>query len=77
VAVEGVVRGRPPSMVNPHMATGQIEVQARRWPCLPAARTLPFPDRRAHDAREELRFKYRFLDLRSFGMQRRIRLRTT
>ena len=75
VAVEGQVRSRPANMVNPHMATGQVEVQARRLAVLARCATLPFQIDERTDAREELRFKYRFLDLRSFGMQRRIRLR--
>jgi aspartyl-tRNA synthetase len=75
VAVEGKVRPRPANMVNPHMSTGQIEVQAARLVVLARCTTLPFQVDERSDAREELRFKYRFLDLRSFGMQRRIRLR--
>jgi aspartyl-tRNA synthetase len=75
VAVEGTVRPRPANMVNPHMPTGQIEVQARRLAVLARCTTLPFQIDERTDAREELRFKYRFLDLRSFGMQRRLRLR--
>jgi aspartyl-tRNA synthetase len=75
VAVEGQVRPRPANMVNPNMPTGQIEVQARRLAVLARCTTLPFQIDERTDAREELRFKYRFLDLRSFGMQRRIRLR--
>jgi aspartyl-tRNA synthetase len=75
VAVEGTVRPRPANMVNPHMPTGQIEVQVRRLAVLARCTTLPFQIDERTDAREELRFKYRFLDLRSFGMQRRIRLR--
>ena len=75
VAVEGVVRERPQAMVNPHMATGRVEVQVRRLAVLARCATLPFQIDERTDAREELRFKYRFLDLRSFGMQRRIRLR--
>jgi aspartyl-tRNA synthetase len=75
VAVEGTVRPRPANMVNPHMPTGQIEVQVRRLAVLARCTTLPFQIDERTDAREELRFKYRFLDLRSFGMQRRLRLR--
>ena len=50
-------------------------MQARRLVVLARCATLPFQIDERSDAREELRFKYRFLDLRSFGMQRRIRLR--
>jgi aspartyl-tRNA synthetase len=75
VAVEGTVRPRPPNMVNPNMATGEIELAARRLAVLAGCQTLPFQIDERTDAREELRFKYRFLDLRSFSMQRKIRLR--
>ena len=75
VAVQGTVRARPQTMVNPHMATGQVEVAVRCLAVLGRSTTLPFQIDERTDAREELRFKYRFLDLRSFAMQRRIRLR--
>jgi aspartyl-tRNA synthetase len=75
VAVEGTVRARPQDMVNPNMATGGIEVEARNLAVLARCTTLPFQIDERTDAREELRFKYRFLDLRSFSMQRKIRLR--
>ncbi|MDR3160479.1 MAG: aspartate--tRNA ligase [Spirochaetaceae bacterium] len=76
VAVEGVVRLRPPPMVNPDMATGEIEVAARRILILNRCELLPFQIDEESDAKEENRLKYRYLDLRSGGMQRRIRLRS-
>jgi len=75
VAVEGTVRQRPDSMVNPDMATGQIEVVASSIAILTRCDVLPFQIDEETDAKEELRLKYRYLDLRSGGMQRRIRLR--
>ncbi|MDR2403669.1 MAG: aspartate--tRNA ligase [Spirochaetaceae bacterium] len=76
VAMEGVVRPRPPSMVNPDMATGEIEVLARRLMILSRSEPLPFQIDEDSGAREELRLRYRYLDLRSTAMQRRIRLRS-
>ena len=75
VAVEGRVRSRPDSMVNPDMPTGEIEVAAERLLILNRCETLPFPIDEESGAREELRLKYRYLDLRSQGMRNRIRLR--
>ena len=75
VAVEGTVRARPAEMVNDEMSTGAIEVAAEAIHVLTPSETLPFMVDERSDAREELRLKYRYLDLRSFGMQRRIKLR--
>ncbi len=75
VAVEGTVRPRPAEMVNRDMATGEIEVEASAIHILTASETLPFMVDEQSDAREELRLKYRYLDLRSFSMQRKIKLR--
>jgi aspartyl-tRNA synthetase len=77
IAVEGTVRPRPEDMVNPHMSTGAIEVKAEAIEVLSRCVTPPFMIDESSDAREELRFKYRFLDLRSFSMQRKIALRNT
>lgn len=76
VAVEGVVRARPDSMVNPAMATGEIEVVAKKLVVLTKCEVLPFQIEEESDAKEELRLKYRYLDLRSGGMQKRIKLRS-
>jgi aspartyl-tRNA synthetase len=75
VAIQGTVRARPDSMVNPDMVTGAIEVVATNIVVLNKCETLPFQIDDESDAKEELRLKYRYLDLRSGGMQRRIRLR--
>ena len=75
IAVEGEVRGRPADMVNPKMPTGEVEIKVEGMSILSRSATPPFMIDESSDAREELRFKYRFLDLRSFSMQRKIRLR--
>ncbi len=75
VAVEGVVRARPGSMANPHMPTGEIEVKATKLAILSRCDVLPFMIDEKADAREDTRFTYRYLDLRTAAMQRNIALR--
>jgi aspartyl-tRNA synthetase len=76
IAVEGTVRPRPADMVNPGMATGEIEVAAGRILILNKSEVLPFQIDEKTNASEDLRLKYRYLDLRSPAMQDRIRLRS-
>ena len=73
LAVRGKVRERPAGTVNPNMPTGQIEVLATELETLSDSATPPFH----HDeqANEELRLKYRYLDLRREGMLANLRLR--
>jgi len=75
LAVEGTVRARPDSMVNADMSTGEIEVALEKIVVLSRCDMLPFQIDENTEAREELRLKYRYLDLRSGAMQRRIKLR--
>ena len=75
IAVEGTVRGRPREMVNTQLKTGEIEVKVDNLTVLSTCDTLPFMIDERTEAREDLRLKFRFLDLRSFSMQRHIRLR--
>ncbi len=77
IAVEGVVRSRPESMVNKGMETGAIEVEATAIHILSKCEPLPFMIDEKSDARDDLRLKYRYLDLRTFSMQRKIQLRNT
>ena len=73
LAVKGLVRVRPEGTVNPSMRTGQVEVLAHSLEVLNRAETPPFH----HDEQtnEELRLKYRYLDLRREGMLGNLRLR--
>ena len=76
IAVKGVVRPRPESMINKDMATGEVEVKAEQIQILSKCAPLPFMiDDAEHMPNEDLRLRYRYLDLRSQGMQDRIRLR--
>jgi aspartyl-tRNA synthetase len=76
IAVEGTVRPRPGDMVNPAMPTGEIEVLARKILILGRSEVLPFQIDGEARANEDLRLKYRYLDLRSAAMQDKIRLRS-
>jgi aspartyl-tRNA synthetase len=62
-------------MVNAEMPTGEIEIAAGAIHILTRSETLPFMVDERSDAREDLRLKHRYLDLRSFAMQRKIKLR--
>jgi aspartyl-tRNA synthetase len=64
LAVEGTVERRPPGTVNPHLATGEIEVSVRRLRILNESKPLPFPLDESQETVEPLRLKYRYLDLR-------------
>ena len=79
IAARGTVRRRPPDMVNRELATGEIEVSGEQLQVLSTCATLPFmvnDQAGAHtEAREELRLKHRYLDLRSATMQRNLALR--
>ncbi|MDR0476248.1 MAG: aspartate--tRNA ligase [Treponema sp.] len=76
VAVEGTVRPRPDTMINPEMPTGEIEVAASRLIVLGRSEVLPFQIDEDSGVKEELRLKYRYLDLRTASMQKKIALRS-
>jgi aspartyl-tRNA synthetase len=71
--VTGKVRPRPEGTVNPNLASGEVELLAGELEILNRSDALPF--QLDEDAREEVRLRYRYLDLRSDEMQRRLRLR--
>jgi aspartyl-tRNA synthetase len=76
IAAEGMVRRRPDDMVNPSMETGEIEIAASKIVVLNRCEVLPFQIDEESKANEDLRLKYRYLDLRSAAMQKRISLRS-
>ena len=71
----GRVRARPEGTVNPAMPTGEIEVLGKTLTILNAAATPPFQLDEYSEAGEDVRLKYRFLDLRRPEMQARLQLR--
>lgn len=75
VRVTGVVRARPEGMRNPNLGTGEIEIAARTLEVLSASDTPPFPIQDRIEASEDLRLKYRYLDLRRPEMTRMLGLR--
>ena len=70
VAASGPVVARAPENVNAALPTGEIEIQARRLAILNVSEPLPFPLDDDTGASEEVRLRYRFLDLRSARIQR-------
>ena len=74
--VEGIVRARSEVTVNPDMATGEIEVYAKSLEILNQAETPPFQLDQFTDVGEDVRLKYRYLDLRRSDMQQKLRLRS-
>ena len=75
LAARGRVRPRPEGTVNPDMRTGEIEVLGLELTILNAAKTPPFQLDEHSDAGEDVRLRYRYLDLRRPEMQNRLRIR--
>ncbi|MFA5960285.1 MAG: aspartate--tRNA ligase [Tatlockia sp.] len=75
VRVEGVVRSRPEGMINDKMATGRIELLGAQLEILNQAQTPPFLPDDFQSINEDLRYRYRYLDLRRSGMQHNLMLR--
>ena len=75
VSVEGAVRKRPDDAINSELATGKIDVLAKKVIILNEAETPPFSIKDNTDAFEDLRLKYRYLDLRRPILQKNLLLR--
>jgi aspartyl-tRNA synthetase len=71
--VQGTVRPRPEGTVNPNLASGKVELLATSIEVLNRSEPLPF--QLDEEVREEMRLKYRYVDLRRDVMQHRLRLR--
>jgi aspartyl-tRNA synthetase len=77
VRIKGEVKKRPPKLVNEKIPTGQYEISASELEILNAAEPLPFPlDTDGSEINEEIRLKYRYLDLRRERLQRNIKFRS-
>ena len=75
--VAGRVRPRPEGTVNPDLPTGEVEVLGTGLTILNAAETPPFQlDTHSADTSEEVRLRYRYIDLRRPEMQERLRVRS-
>ena len=75
IAVTGVVEKRS-GAVNPNLKTGEMEVRANSLRILSEAETPPFPVEENSKTREEVRLKYRYLDLRRPDLQRNLMMRS-
>ncbi|MGZ8630581.1 MAG: aspartate--tRNA ligase [Actinomycetota bacterium] len=75
VRVVGAVRTRPEGMRNPDLATGEVEVAAATLEMLNASETPPFPIEDRIEAGEDLRLRYRYLDLRRPEMTKVLAMR--
>jgi len=68
IAVEGIIKKRPAGMINPNLLTGKIELKAEKLEILNKSKALPF-DLSNEKTSEEMRLKYRYLDLRKERMK--------
>ena len=76
IAVEGMVALRSKETINPNMPTGEVEVVASKIWILNESHTPPFPMEEHVEVAEDVRLKYRYVDLRRPQMQRNIILRS-
>ena len=75
IAVEGLVEKRDEETINTNLETGTIEVRAKEFRILSEAETPPFQIEENSNVKEELRLKYRYLDLRRPDLQKNMMLR--
>ena len=76
LAVRGTIRQRPDGMINPDLKTGTIEVMIDELDILNESQTPPFSLETDSDISENVRLKYRYLDLRRPHLQKNIILRS-
>jgi aspartyl-tRNA synthetase len=77
IAVTGKVVKRPGKLANDKLETGQVEIQAKKIDIITQSKELPIPvTGDGHDINEEMRMKYRYLDLRRPRMNRNIKTRS-
>jgi aspartyl-tRNA synthetase len=76
IAIEGEVKLRSADTVNSNIATGEVEVAVSKIWILNESRTPPFPVEDNVEVKEEVRLKYRYVDLRRPRMQRNIIMRS-
>ena len=72
VSMRGEVTARPPETINPRLETGEVEVVVEDVEVLSRAEVLPFPVERDTDVGEELRLRYRYLDMRRGPLMERL-----
>ena len=74
--IKGIVRARPDGTINEDMATGKIEILGKELTILNAAETPPFPLDNYVEVGEDIRLKYRFMDLRRPEMLNKLMFRS-
>ena len=75
IAVEGEVHKRPEGSANKNMPTGEIEVVVKDFEMLNKSKPTPFEIKKRETGSENLRLKYRYLDLRTKELQKNILIR--
>ncbi len=75
IGVKGIVRHRPEGTVNPNLKTGEVEVVVKKLIVFSESEILPFQVEEYVNVNEEVRLKYRYLDLRKPKMQRNLMVR--
>ncbi|MEJ2545222.1 MAG: OB-fold nucleic acid binding domain-containing protein, partial [Calditrichaceae bacterium] len=76
ISIKGRVSKRPEESINPKIKTGLVEVLVSDLEVLNKAKTTPFEITNGLDLNEELRLKYRYLDLRRNSLQQKIIMRS-
>ncbi|MEK7624274.1 MAG: aspartate--tRNA ligase [Patescibacteria group bacterium] len=77
IKITGTVKKRPVGMENSNLENGQFEIQAETLEILSQSETAPFPlDTDGYEINEDIRMKYRYLDLRRRRLQKNIRFRS-
>ena len=76
IRITGLIRLRPEGTINPDMKTGQIEVLGQQLDILNRAETPPFPLDERGNVGEDVRLRYRYIDLRRSEMSDRLRFRS-
>lgn len=74
--IEGLVQLRPAGSDNADLRSGKIEIIAKKLEILNASETPPFPLNELLDVNEDIRLRYRYIDLRRPEMQQRLRFRS-
>jgi len=75
ISIEGTVRKRPADTQNPELPTGEVDVMVNKLSILNEAKTTPFQIRDEIEVTEDLRLKYRYLDLRRSKIQKNLLVR--
>jgi aspartyl-tRNA synthetase len=76
IQINGSVRLRDASVINPEMKTGKVEILLKSFTVLSTCEPLPFEIQKSYSVDENLRMKYRYLDLRNPVMQHNMMLRS-